>query len=233
MVRYNAHKMIEFLGQRLEESGLYTIREMDEKHVLAVDENGRKIYVAGHMRPVAEKELSGLRDRNKSNGFYTSHIFYKDGDNFFRKMKVGNTSRKGSLKKYTDDQINRMIELKDSENDVLNYCPKNFFKNGVQRLVYYNPEGAFPESILVVEMEDVMSDYTHIGRDHGAYGHVGSTAVLKGRKLTTTRQISLDPVHFELYEPNMHAMIESERSKYTFRKLVSTRTETPVQLTLF
>ncbi|MBI4895528.1 MAG: hypothetical protein HY831_03470 [Candidatus Aenigmarchaeota archaeon] len=241
--------MTTFLANRLEESRLYSIQERDHSHVLAVElEGGRTIYIAAHTSPgnMTLDQLKMLRSEQKEAGRYVGHIFYagrtvdekkvvKERE-FLRKSKISPQRHRGSLKRYSKDEINRIMDLTEQELYVLDKCGTNkfygeAFPDGVRRLTYYSPAGRYSEGILIVAMTPVVASYSHVGKGHVADGHVGDGRVLQNERLSNGVRVSFDPVHLELdqYGESKHVIVtsDSSRVKYPPRLAADPQTTPP------
>ncbi len=110
----------------------------------------------------------GLLDHNTSEGIYTAAIFYKDGKSAFARVVDRNPSARSdkSLKRYSLQEINRMLHLRGMEKRVLE-------SHGNTRFTFYQPPTRLlAESIRQFNLEDVWLDYSHIRPGHPSYGFV-------------------------------------------------------------
>lgn len=169
------NRMTEFIADSLDGSGLYKIVERDNSHILVAEkpevrEQPKTIDVLAHSY---HRTIHNLRDTlsyNKNQGIIgTAHIFYKDDETFMVRLGVrGNIKDPRSLKRYTKQQIDAMIHLRDLENVVL--------KMSGGELAYYQPETVrLEEGIRIFKMENVVLDYSHIGRGDPGYGFARNT----------------------------------------------------------
>lgn len=243
--RAAGEQMSAFAAARLRESGLYDIREADPYHVLAEKQDGTHIDLVLHSQNIPEKELKKRRSSNRARGVYTAHMFYagrvpgshEEDSEFLKKLHASRQMRDTVLRRYTSEEISRMVELRDNERYVLERCGidrfyRDIFKDGSRRLVYYSPAGQSSEGILVVSMLPVTSDYEYVGTGHRASGHVPAAKVLEGRKLTDTVKVSVDPVHFALDPNTYHAVLTSDTSKYPARRAVAPDISLPQKPTI-
>lgn len=167
-------RMVEFVTGRLEDSGLYNIVENDSLHILVAQrpdlvEEPATIDVLAHNYHRTMRDLRSTLGYNRSKGIDTAHIFYKDGKTFMVRLGVrGNIKDPGSLKRYSKEQIDAMIHLRDLEKAVLGMSGGE--------LAYYQPETArLEEGIRIFEMVRVALDYTHIRPGDPGYGFVRDT----------------------------------------------------------
>ena len=167
-------QMSGFITGLLENSGLYNILKHDNSYILAIEkpdivENPKTIDVLAHNYRRTKKELNDTLGHNNYHGISTAHIFYKDDKTFMVRLgSRGNIKDERSLKRYSKEQRDAMIHLRDLEKEVL----------GISRgdLAYYQPETArLEEGIRRFEMVRVALDYTHIRRGDPGYGFVRDT----------------------------------------------------------
>lgn len=106
---------------------------------------------------------------NYSRGISTAHVFYKDGETFMVRLgSKGNIKDERSLKRYSKEQIDATIHLRDLEKEVLDMSRGE--------LVYYQPETArLEEGIRIFEMVRVNLDYTHIRPGDPGYSFARDT----------------------------------------------------------
>lgn len=152
----------EYICSRLEDSGLYAVQERDHQHVLVTEkaevrEEPRTIdvVVPNFMLPVGNFVAAHHVNRNR--GIYTTPILHKDGKTAFVRMVETNRSWRTdkSLKRYTPEQINKMISLRKIEKEVRERFGKN-------TLTYYQPETErLPESLRVFSLGVVILDYSY------------------------------------------------------------------------
>ena len=167
-------RMTEFVADHLDGSGLYIIVERNNSHILVAEkpevrEQPKTIDVLAHNYHRTKKELSDTLRLNYSRGIGTAHIFYKDDKTFMVRLGVrGNIKDPRSLKRYTKQQIDAMIHLRDLENAVLGISGGE--------LDYYQPKTErLEESIRIFEMVRVALDYSHIGPGDPGYGFARNT----------------------------------------------------------
>lgn len=169
-------RAVQFLSSRLEESGLYHILECRPEEVLLADkpelQETPKTYavmVANFISPIREYALRGQWHRSHSR--YVCPVFYKDGKTAFVRMVETNLSWRAdkSLKRYSPQEINRMLHLRGIEKIVLG----NLGQYSRPHLTYYQPPTERrEESLREFELGAVELDYSHITMDHPSYGFV-------------------------------------------------------------
>jgi hypothetical protein len=167
-------RMSEFVVGLFEESGRYDIRSYDRGHVLLVQkrdvtENPREIYVVLHNRQMAISAYNSLVRSSINKRRLVANLFYKDGERFHVRLgKRGNFKGDDrSLKRYSVEEINKMLHLRGLEKAVLNDQQRD------RTLVYFQPlTERLAESVRGYEMGDVHLDYSHVDRDHSSYGFV-------------------------------------------------------------
>lgn len=164
-------QMSEFITGLLEESGLYHILWQDNSHILVCErpglaDNPKIIDVLAHNYRRTKDELQGALRYNNYQGISTANIFYKDDETFMVRLgRRGNIKDERSLKRYSKEEIDDMIHLRDLEKRVLEMSKGE--------LAYYQPETArLDESIRIFQMRNVHLDYSHIGRGDPAHGFV-------------------------------------------------------------
>ncbi len=165
---------ISFITNLLEQSENYAILRKTENGVLvrekhAEEEDPRTIrIVLANALPTIDS-FTDIHDFHRREGTYTAPVLYKDGKTAFVRMVDRNRSWRAdkSLKNYSPQQINQMLHLRGIEKAI-----GQRFGND---LTYYQPEtGNLEESVRTFHLHGVHLDYSHIDRDHQAYGFVGN-----------------------------------------------------------
>ncbi len=164
--------MTEFLEEKIEASGLYAVRYRDNKHVIVDEKEGEKrtAYILAHTTLETIEEIKELQEMNRQEGdVFTAHVFYEDHHNFFRRLgRESHFKSDKSLKEYSKEERDRMVELRKIEREMMKQGEVAF--QGPGRLVYYHPETPIiPECLRIFRMHPVSLDYSHVGSDHPAY----------------------------------------------------------------
>lgn len=157
-------RMSNFVAQRLDKPGLYYITEQDRQHILLEipnEQDPTRVYIAFHPDDeMTQGEFWELERKNKSHRIYTAHIFVKDRYDlrvkpvFFRRLaEIAHYKRYKSLKRYTKEQRDTIIELRLLE--------KLALKDSRRVAYYQNPTARLSESIRVYDMLPVTQDYFH------------------------------------------------------------------------
>ncbi len=165
-------KMLVFIIGGIEESYMYDIKEADNSHILVAQkpdlfENPAHIEVLLHNEKTKLKDYERRISKNSIDGVFTADVFYKNEKDFMVRLG-GKASFKGdyrSLKRYSKDELDKMIHLRGLEKSALESQMGNPF------LTYFQPETArLDEGLRGYQMKDVHFDYSHIEEgDHG-YG---------------------------------------------------------------
>jgi len=163
------NQAVDYVCNRLEDSGLYVIQQKDYEHIkLREDQkviekpSNIEIFFTnfGRKIPDIKRRILG----NTRDGIYSAPILYKDGVTAFVRMVERNKSWRSdkSLKNYTEQQINQMLHLRGIEKAMIK-------KLGIV-LPFYQPETErLPESIRNIRMTTVTFDRTHIEEDDPKY----------------------------------------------------------------
>ena len=128
-----------------------------------VDERARKILVFPEIG-YTKSQFSDILIENMQKQILVVPIFYRNGVASWVRMgaKAANKADDRSLKKYTHEQINKMIHLKPIEKEALH--------DSTPYLCYYQPQTEnIPESLKVYQNESVWLDYSHIDQSHRSY----------------------------------------------------------------
>jgi hypothetical protein len=165
--------MNRFISERFEESKWYNFLECDHSHLLLVQkpelvEFPKEIYIFLHNQKIALADFESSVNFYRRQGRYIGNIFYKDDVNFMvRLAERGNLKGDDrSLKRYTKYLRDRMIHLRGLEKEVLSLQSDS-------TLVYYQPvTERLAESVRGYELKDVVLDYSHVDREHSAFGFV-------------------------------------------------------------
>lgn len=170
VLKKEKEQMCDFLAGNIEEYGIYQILEKSNNHLLVKEDScgaehpkTTHILLDNYRRPIADAKRTLLENRRKR--IFTSHIFYKDGENFMVRLGARGAFKKDSrsLKRYTDEQINKMVHLRGLEKSVL--------ENGLAALDYYQPKTErLDEGIRIFRMVPVIFDYSHIVPGDPGYG---------------------------------------------------------------
>lgn len=152
----------QFIADRLEESGLYTILARKDKEVRVCDADKQEYDILmmnflGSYKKVLEKV-----NKSRSVGKSWCPILYKDGKSAYKLLVDASEAWRGdlSLKRYNRNQVNTMLHLRKLEKKLLN--------GRRTRLFYYDPEG----QIEIIKMNRVTLDYSHVDPMHQSHGFV-------------------------------------------------------------
>lgn len=165
-------RMVQFITDRLEDSGRYNILKKNESYILISRNNAGsspKLYVVLHNVKMPISTYKKLVQTNSADGAYTSNIFYKDDETFMvRLAERGHfKGNEKSLKGYSKEKRDRMIHLRGLEKEVLD------MQNTNPLLVYFQPEtDRLEEALRGYSMSEVELDYSHVGEDHPSHGFV-------------------------------------------------------------
>lgn len=162
-----------FIAQLLEQSEGYAILKKTENGVLVQEKHAEgeedpktiKVVLANALPNI--DSFDEFHRANRQNGLYTAPILYNDGKTAFVRMVDRNRSwrTEKSLKNYTRQEINQMLHLRGIEKVVMEHFG--------DELTYYQPRTAhLEETIRIFQLGPVNLDYSHIDRDHQAYGFV-------------------------------------------------------------
>lgn len=170
--RTQKHRAVDYICERLEESGLYSIRRKDYRSASIVEkpearEQPRKIKVIIPNFLDAIDSFDYLHRFCRERDIYLAPIFYKDGKTAFVRMVERNPSWRmdKSLKEYNGQEINQMLHLRGMEKAVMEHFG--------DEMTYYQPETIhLEESLRIFEWKNVHLDYSHISSDHQAYDFV-------------------------------------------------------------
>lgn len=170
--RTQKHRAVDYICERLEESGLYSIRRKDYQSASIVEkpearEQPRKIKVIIPNFLDAIGSFDYIHRFCRERDIYLAPIFHKDGKTAFVRMVERNRSWRmdKSLKEYDGQEINQMLHLRGMEKAVMEHFG--------DEMTYYQPETAnMEESLREFELGSVHLDYSHIGYGDPAYGFV-------------------------------------------------------------
>ncbi len=163
-------RAMRFIAELLEHSENYAIESTSDKEVQVqekhADDNKRiKVVLANALSDI--NAFNDFYATNHQKGIYTAPVLYKDGKTAFVRMVDRNSSwrTEKSLKHYSRQKINQMLHLRGIEKAVMEHFG--------DELTYYQPETTnLEESLRLFNLAVVQLDYSHIGRDHQAYGFV-------------------------------------------------------------
>lgn len=192
-------KMRDFVCGRIEDAGRYNILEAQADHLLITQRNElveqpREAYIFLHndRLPIESQRFPSdtypaICRANIDKGRFVSDMFYKDGEMFFvRLAERGNF--KGdyrSLKRYTKEQIDRMIHLRGLEKKALEW------QRDPKILVYFQPKTAqLEESIRGFRMDTVMLDYSHVRPGDSGYDFVRNGPSIDYKLTTEVQRIT-------------------------------------------
>ncbi len=165
-------RSLQFICDRLEDSGLYLVLGVDYKSVSVrekpeVNENPRTVdVVIPNFLGKIDHFVRRLHG-NAGQNIHTSPVFYKDGKTAFVRMVDRNQSwhRKQYLKNYSSQQINLMLHLRGMEKKVMELFGKI--------LTYYQPETErLEESLREFDFGEVIFDCSDINPGDPGYGFV-------------------------------------------------------------
>jgi len=121
----------------------------------------KKAGVFLHNKKTTKKDFKKLIKKYDNFNQGLINIFYKDYINFFVRLAQGPKKRSESwrqdksLKNYSQNQINRMLHLRDLEKLTLQHWGNP--------LAFYQPKtDSLEEGLRLFEMENVVFDYTHL-----------------------------------------------------------------------
>ncbi|MBD3310776.1 hypothetical protein GF351_06165 [Candidatus Woesearchaeota archaeon] len=167
MVSYQQKKdMAGFLTQRIEESRRYDIKESDNSHILLTQKPGSAredvllcLFLFNRKGKQDYRNIFfDARSTAERTGrtLCTSEVFYKDGKTFHVRLGArGQKKLQKSLKRYTKQEVDMMLHLRELEKAAL--------RGRSDLIPYYQPETArLEESIRWYEMQDARQDYSHI-----------------------------------------------------------------------
>jgi len=162
--------MRNFVTDRFEESGRYNILRRDDDSILLqrnLADNQQQFYVVLHADKMTVNAYEQLVRANIAQRRIVSNIFYKDGINFHvRLAESANRRKELALKRYSKEERERMLHLRDLEKAVLN-------GQGTGVLVYFQPDTSrLPMSVRGYDMRIVNLDYSHIRPGDPQYGYV-------------------------------------------------------------
>lgn len=163
-------RAVQFICDRLEESGLYEIEGRGIGEVQAVERGVEqpRTFVAlipNFLGTVSDYEHT--INANRAAGILTAPVLYKDGKTSFVRMVDRNPSwrTEKSLKDYSPQEINQMLHLRSVEKKVMGRFGQN--------IVYYQPPSErLAESLREFRLKPVDLDYSHIGPGDPSYGFV-------------------------------------------------------------
>lgn len=206
--REDNDRMITFITERLEDSGVYKINKRNNFHILVAEKPEIRevpaiIYVAAHNDPGETVDhLKRGQSQNLAQGIYTAHVFYKDGETFMVRLGARGRTKNNerSLKRYPPVEVNSMVHLRGLEKAVLDHAP--------QELAYYQPKSdRLPESVRVFLMKNVNLDYSHIRPGDPGYSFARD-AVSKDYKLPVEQSVmTLEPAQLLLIGAQKRALI--------------------------
>ena len=163
--RTEKERATQYICDSLEDSGLYTIMNKDHESVLVKrdNENETNIEVVIPNFLGAARNYTQRINRNSREQKFTCPVLYKDRKTTFVRLVDNNSWRtEESLKKYSSNEINRMIGLRKIEKYVMEHIGNN--------LTYYQPKSdRLSEKILEIYLNPVNLDYSHIDRNHRSF----------------------------------------------------------------
>lgn len=158
---------LQYLCDRLEDSGLYRIIDRAEQAILVREkaEPGKRIRLFlpnfGGTIPEFREAVQGSQGQDT----YVCPILYKDGKTAFVRMVDRNRSWRDdkSLKNYSARRINEMLHLRGKEKVAIGlFGPE---------LQYYQPETEkLEESVRTFHLQPVDLDYSHLVPGDSGYG---------------------------------------------------------------
>lgn len=174
----NKKRMEQFICDRIEESGRYTIHTSDVDSIIVAQRSDLvddpltvNILLLNRKRTLKEwREEIG---QSHAHGWYTGSIFYKDHRTFHMRLAhKGDTKKERSLKRYTKEQRNRMLNLRGLERKVLSGQSSFPGANrGHPELTYYQPHTVrLAESLRTHSVDTVKLDYSHLSSRDPGYG---------------------------------------------------------------
>jgi len=163
-------RAIAFIAGLLEHSENYAILSNSKSGVLVQEkysDDSKTINVILANASPSIDSFEELYRASRQSGLYTAPVFYKDRKTAFVRMVDRNRSwrTEKSLKNYSRQEINQMLHLRGIEEAVMNHFG--------DELAYYQPETTnLEQSIRKFNLGAVDLDYSHVDRDHQAYGFV-------------------------------------------------------------
>jgi len=166
-------RCLQYLGERIEDSGLYTILAQNERSLTVKEqETERKVSVlVPNFYGTIDAwnfviQLNQQQERvHQQERVYLCPVLYKDGKTAFVRMVDRNRSWRTdkSLKNYSARQINQMLHLRGIEKAVMERFGKE--------LHYYQPKTSqLEESVRTFHLQPVNLDYSHLGPGDAGYG---------------------------------------------------------------
>jgi hypothetical protein len=165
----------EFLCGLLEEAGEYRIMGRDQTQIsFEGDPDVLELpFKAQIIIPNLYGTVDSFRQKvnmNAHNKIYTIPVLFKDGKTAFVRMVDTNKywRKDKSLKRYTKQQINQMLHLRDIEKTIIGYIPAE-----LKKLQYYQPKSErLEEAVREFRLDNVLLDYSHVTEDHRSRGFV-------------------------------------------------------------
>ncbi|HLC89273.1 MAG TPA: hypothetical protein VJG49_04525 [Candidatus Nanoarchaeia archaeon] len=189
--RAEKRRAVTFICDLLENSGFYTFGPRDhhiltayEKFCVRDDTDPRTIQVVIPNFFASTAEYHQALAQNRADRVYTASVLYKDGETaFVRAIDSSNSIwRRGSLKKYTKEQRNQMLWLRNVERRVLDQRHGN--------ITYYQPEtDRLPESLREFSLASVDLNYDHLTIKDPPYPYVENRSAVVFKMPQETRRI--------------------------------------------
>ena len=133
------------------------IKNVEENAIVGYNKELESYFgIAIHNYKRTEDEFKELIRNTKNTGVHLINIFYKNGEDFFVRLAENEAWRQDkSLKKYTEEQINKMLHMRNLEKTALGACGNP--------MLYYQPKTErLDESLRAFNFGPVILDYSHL-----------------------------------------------------------------------
>ncbi len=175
-------RALDYVCKLLQDSGNYEIGARTHRLAEVVEQPYQNpkpytILVANAYR--SREQFQDAVAREQARERHVAPLLYKDGKTaFVRLLDRTNIRRDGSLRRYSEDELQKTLWLRDLEDTVLTLCSNP--------VAYYQPPtGRLEEGIRLFELKDVTHNY-----DHLQPGDKGYQKARSGRSLT--RKIAVE-----------------------------------------
>lgn len=175
-------EMKEYVVSRLEDSGIYAVRDVD-KDCVQIPQG----YLFLHSDPKGAENFQARAMGLNREGHNIANIFYKSKDAFFVSLTEDQARAliATTMKNYRSQDVYRMVRLRDKEVSVMD------MQRGQRELVYFQPDttregGRLNKSLVKFAFRPAVTDYSHIPEDVAGYNHIQeqSGGALKTRMIS-------------------------------------------------